>query len=81
MDIFPMDQVNIPVEGTEFTNFSAGVTLKVRECEDKSGFIGKLYDAFTGDLIRNFFGSGVKTVCIAANNHVNKFKIYEYLAN
>lgn len=81
MDIFPIPATIDLVDEAHFVNFDAGVTLSVRECGDKSGFVGTLMDAFTGDPIRKFFGSRVETVCIAANNHVNKFSIYEVLAN
>lgn len=80
MDIFPVRPTMDGVDAAQFVNFQAGVILSVRECEDKSGFIGKLMDAFTGDLIRNFFGSRIENVCIAANNHVDKFNIYKVIA-
>jgi hypothetical protein len=80
MEIFPIDPGNYSVDGGQFVNFEAGVTLSVRECVDKSGFIGKLIDAFTGDLIRNFFGSNVESVANAAGTHVEKFNIYKVIA-
>lgn len=80
MDIFPIPMTIEGVESAEFVNYDAGVTLSVRECADKSGFVGTLMDAFTGESIRKFFGSRVETVCIAANNHVKKFAIYKVLA-
>lgn len=80
MEIFPIQPTMDGVDAAQYVNYTAGVTLSVRECADKSGFIGKLTDAFTGELIRNFFGSRIENICIAANNHVNKFNIYKVLA-
>ena len=76
----------IPVEfdgpnEAHYVNSDAGVELIVSRCEDKSGFIGKLYDLFTGDLIKNFFGFAIETVKITAENHVDSHSIYKILAN
>lgn len=81
MRIFTVpDQVLNSSDGFTVTNLSAGVELSVRQCADKSGYIGKLMDFFTGDLIRNFFGDTPEVTVFAAETHVSKIEYWKVIA-
>lgn len=66
---------NPAITAWKFADTFSGLEVFIVECEDKSGFVARIVDAFSGELVKNLIGSSVENVANKANDYIGKITL------
>jgi len=81
VDIQPVYGPENRIERWEGHNLTDGYSVIVRPCADNSGFIAKVEDFFTGDILHQLLGSTVDSTALGAVERMNRTSLYTTLAH
>ena len=76
MDFHQVTDPNTGEVHWEGHNLAEGYSVNVRLCTDGSGYIARIVDLFTGELLHQMYGSTAMILWNSAVAYMNKHSVY-----